>query len=38
VAALEDGHVRPATLVLEKIEKRFAENKSNERISGEWPF
>lgn len=38
VAAMEEGHVRPATLVLEKIEKRFAERKSNERISGEWPF
>jgi hypothetical protein len=38
VAAREEGHIRPATLVLEKIEKRFAENKSNERISGEWPF
>jgi len=38
VAAEEEGHVRPATLVLEKIEKQLAENKNNERISGEWPF
>jgi hypothetical protein len=38
LAEKEEGHVRPATLVLEKIEKQLAANKSNEPISGEWPF